>query len=128
VTSRDEGAVKALLSEGADVNVRNNSGQTPLILAIVSGQDHLLTLLLEAGADPSLRDHTQLNAVDWAERKGRGDLTQLLARTTQSSNSSTRNLNEKLLKRKRRLLHPSTRSAMVGLYLPMKNLASGSQA
>jgi len=96
VTSRDEGAVKALLSEGADVNVRNNSGQTPLILAIVSGQDHLLTLLLEAGADPSLRDHTQLNAVDWAERKGRGDLTQLLARTTQSSNSSTRNLNEKL--------------------------------
>jgi len=96
VTSRDEGAVKALLSEGADVNVRNNSGQTPLILAIVSGQDHLLTLLLEAGANPSLRDHTQLNAVDWAERKGRGDLTQLLARTTQSSNSSTRNLNEKL--------------------------------
>ncbi len=96
MTSRDEGAVKALLSEGADVNVRNNSGQTPLILAIVSGQDHLLTLLLEAGADPSLRDHTQLNAVDWAERKGRGDLTQLLARTTQSSNSSTRNLNEKL--------------------------------
>ena len=78
VTSRDERSVKALLSEGADVNARNNSGQTPLILAIVSGQDHLLRLLLEAGANPLLRDHTQLNAIDWAERKGRSDLLQIL--------------------------------------------------
>src|SRR5688500_15764390 len=91
VTSRDEGSVKALLSEGADVNARNNSGQTPLILAIVSGQDHLLRLLLEAGANPLLRDHTQLNAIDWAERKGRSDLPQIL-RTTQPRNSSIRNL------------------------------------
>ena len=95
VTSRDEGSVKALLSEGADVNARNNSGQTPLILAIVSGQDHLLKLLLEAGANPLLRDHTQLNAIDWAERKGRSDLPQILS-PTQPRNSSTRNLNEKL--------------------------------
>jgi hypothetical protein len=97
VTSKDEGAVKALLSEGADVNARNDSGQTPLILAIISGQDHLLKRLLEAGADPLLRDHTQLNAIEWAERKGRSDLAQILARTTQSRNPSTNNLNEKLV-------------------------------
>src|SRR5690349_5633578 len=88
VTSKDEGAVKSLLAQNADVDSRNSSGQTPLILSIISGQDHILRLLLKAGANPLLRDHTELNAIDWAERKGRTDIAEIL-RTTQPGNSST---------------------------------------
>jgi hypothetical protein len=31
---------------------------------------HLIPLLLEAGADPQLRDNLGLNAIDWAQRRG----------------------------------------------------------
>lgn len=96
VTSGDEDAVKAFLSEGADVNATNDGGQTPLILAIVAGHDHLLRLLLDAGANPLLRDHTQLSAVDWAERKGRNEIRQLLIGDSQSGFSTTRPPAEKL--------------------------------
>ena len=67
-----------MLAAGADVNARNENGHTPIIYAIVAGQDHLLSLLLSAGANPTLRDHTGLSAIDWAKRKGRPDLAQSL--------------------------------------------------
>ncbi|HEY6245351.1 MAG TPA: TonB family protein [Pyrinomonadaceae bacterium] len=70
VASGDKDGLRLLLSRGADVNETNKGGQTPLILAVVSNQVRLLPLLLEAGADPLLRDKTGLNAIEWAERKG----------------------------------------------------------
>lgn len=70
VTSGDAGAVKALLANGANVNERTSGGQTPLILATIFGHTHLLSLLLDAGADPELRDNLGLNAIDWAQRRG----------------------------------------------------------
>jgi Ankyrin repeats (3 copies) len=94
VTSGDEKAVSAMLADGADVNATNDGGQTPLILAIISGQDHLLRPLLDAGADPLLKDKTGLNAVDWAERKGRAEFAQLLTKK-QSEESPFRALAEK---------------------------------
>ena len=83
VSSGDATRVSSMIADGADVNATNDGGQTLLILAIVSAQHHLLRLLLEAGANPLLRDSTGLNAIDWAERKGRIDLAQLLAGKTQ---------------------------------------------
>lgn len=68
-----------MLAGGANVNAPNDNGHTPIIYAIVAGQYHLLPLLLNAGANPALRDHTGLSAIDWAERKGRPDLAQSLA-------------------------------------------------
>lgn len=70
VTSGDAGAVKALLANGADVNERTGGGQTPLILATIFNHTHLILLLLDAGADPQLRDNLGLNAIDWAQRRG----------------------------------------------------------
>jgi hypothetical protein len=62
--------VNALLANGANVNERTSGGQTPLILATIFGHMHLIPLLLNAGADPELRDNLGLNAIDWAQRRG----------------------------------------------------------
>ena len=78
VTDGDIEAVRTLLAAGSDVNRPTSGGQTPLILAIVFRRIKILSLLLEAGADPQLRDGLGLNAVDWAERKGFAEGVKLL--------------------------------------------------
>jgi hypothetical protein len=70
VTSGDANAVKAAISRGADVNERNNGGQTALILAVIFGHTDLVRLLVKAGANPRLRDNLGLDAVEWAQRRG----------------------------------------------------------
>jgi len=81
VSDGDSEAVRALLAEGADANRTTSGGQTPLILAIVFRHIHILRLLLEAGADPQVRDGLGLNAFDWAERKGFTEGVMLLAQS-----------------------------------------------
>jgi len=76
VTSGDERAVRALLTEGADVNESTSGGQTALILAVIFGHTNLVRILVNAGADPHLRDNLGLNAIEWAKRRG---LTEALA-------------------------------------------------
>ena len=78
VTDGDIDAVRGLLAAGTDVNRTTSGGQTPLILAIVFMRIQILSLLLEAGADPQLRDSLGLNAVDWAERRGFAEGVKLL--------------------------------------------------
>src|ERR1051325_4103194 len=63
-------AVRGLLAAGSDVNETVTGGRTPLILAILFRRTQIMTLLLEAGADPHQRDSLGLSAVDWADRKG----------------------------------------------------------
>lgn len=87
VTSGDESAVSALLATGADVNESTNGGQTALILAIVFGHTNLVRTLLNAGADPQLKDNLGLNAIDWAHRRG---LTEALALLTNNPEPSSR--------------------------------------
>jgi TonB family protein len=78
VVDGDTEAVRALLAAGSDVNVTASGDRTPLILAILSGRTQIMTLLLDAGADPHQRDSLGLNAVDWAERKGFAEGVKLL--------------------------------------------------
>ena len=70
VTSGDVKAVSAALATGADVDERNNGGQTALILAVIFGHTDLVRLLVQAGANPRLRDNLGLDAVEWAQRRG----------------------------------------------------------
>ena len=79
VTSGDADAVSTVIANGADVNERTGGGQTPLILATIFGHTHLIPLLLDAGADPQLRDNLGLNAVDWAQRRGATEVIDVLA-------------------------------------------------
>ncbi len=48
--------VHFLIEQGVDLDARNASGYTPLVLAIVTGHLHLLPVLISAGANPLLRD------------------------------------------------------------------------
>jgi len=51
VQNRDVDRVRVLLAEGADPNVRDINGRTPLGHAAAHGDVDLVTLLLDAGAD-----------------------------------------------------------------------------
>jgi ankyrin repeat protein len=50
-------AIAALVANGSDVNVRGGAaGETPLLYAVIHGEIDLIVPLLEAGADPLMRD------------------------------------------------------------------------
>ena len=49
--------VKALLDKGADVNVKDNSGSTPLIYAARNGRTEVLKALIDKGADVNLKNN-----------------------------------------------------------------------
>ncbi len=87
VTSGDAKAVSAALAGGADVDERNNGGQTALILAVIFGHTHLVQLLINAGANPRLRDNLGLDAIEWAQRRGLGDALEIF-RTSSIRSSS----------------------------------------
>lgn len=89
VTSGDAGAVNAVLANGANVNERTSGGQTPLILATIFGHTHLIPLLLNAGADPDLRDNLGLNAIDWAQRRGANEALELFRGKKPSRGTAT---------------------------------------
>jgi len=78
VTLGDRRTLANMIANGADVNAANNGGQTLLIIAVISAQSDLVRMLLNAGANPFVKDHTGLNARDWAQRKGRAELVALL--------------------------------------------------
>jgi ankyrin repeat protein len=62
-TTRGRTAVVNLLIEkGTDINARDEYGRTPLIIAVISGHEDMVKLLLSRGADHSIRwkDNTPL--------------------------------------------------------------------
>lgn len=64
--------VMVLTYRKANVNQPNNRGETPLILAVHRGDLATVRALIEAGADPSIRDTIAgMSARDYAERDRR---------------------------------------------------------
>lgn len=76
--------VKLLLEDGrVDINHQNNYGYTALIEAVALRDGSLIyqqivEVLLKAGADKSLRDHTGRTALDYAESLGYSRITEIL--------------------------------------------------
>ncbi|KQM62505.1 hypothetical protein ASE75_14590 [Sphingomonas sp. Leaf17] len=50
----DDVYLRYLLQKGADANLRDGKGNTPLILAIENGQPGMISLLIDAKANPNL--------------------------------------------------------------------------
>lgn len=71
--------VKLLISEGAEVNVKNNEGLTPLHCAVREGHKEVVELLLAHDADVNIGD-AGLNrtAAEFAMRSHHTDIVQLL--------------------------------------------------
>ncbi|RED17107.1 ankyrin repeat domain-containing protein [Parasphingopyxis lamellibrachiae] len=64
----------------ADLNARNNRGETPLILAVQQRNAALVRQLVDAGANPDIADSViGLSARDYAVRDGRsGDIVAII--------------------------------------------------
>lgn len=66
--------VKLLLEKGADVDAKDNSGNTALIYAAVNGHIETVKILVEKGADVNAEDKDGLTALFWAYKKGYPDI------------------------------------------------------
>ena len=80
--------VRLLLEHGAEVDAKNESGETALMVAASNGYEKNVTLLLEHGADADLRNADGKTARELAarysssakERASRESITNLLMR------------------------------------------------
>lgn len=72
--------VELLLGRGAALDARSPNGSTPLMMAARYGSEESVRLLLERGADPTLRNERDLGAAEFARLAGREKLAERLQR------------------------------------------------
>ena len=77
---RDQAAVKELLDDGRNPNVRQKDGLTALMIAVGNGDSGIATMLLAKGADPNLRAGGR-SALSMAKARASADMVQLLERS-----------------------------------------------
>ncbi len=70
--------LRVLLEMGAPVDMADERGMTPLILAAQYGKAPVVRLFLAHGADPKLRDKAGRTALDYAMRRHFADVAALL--------------------------------------------------
>lgn len=68
-----------LLDRYAYIDAESPNGTTPLMMAAQYGSAAAVKLLLEAGADPTLRNRLGLNAIDFATKANRTESAELIA-------------------------------------------------
>jgi RNA polymerase primary sigma factor len=73
-----ETAVRLHIRRGDNLDARDGSGATPLMLAAGRKKKGVVALLLSAGADPSLADPSGLDALGHAERSGSAECSDLI--------------------------------------------------
>ncbi len=70
--------VRKLIEAGADVNVINKYGKTPLLMASRNGHTEVVKLLLQAKADVNAKDRIGSTALRNASNSGHLDIVQVL--------------------------------------------------
>jgi ankyrin repeat protein len=74
----DPEKVEALITEGAELNVRGNGGQTPIMAATLGGATKAFKVLLEKGADTSIGEKDGYTPYHGAGFQGRAEIARLL--------------------------------------------------
>lgn len=82
--------VALLLEHHAYIDAESPNRTTPLMMAARYGHPDAVRLLLEEGADPSLRNEQGLTAVDFARSAGRNDQANLIASYMRAKSSNGR--------------------------------------
>ncbi|MDD2882387.1 MAG: ankyrin repeat domain-containing protein [Rhodoferax sp.] len=72
-------AMNLLLEENAYIDAASPNGTTPLMMAALYGTESAVKLLLEAGADPLLKNSQGLSALDFANRGNRTDSANIIS-------------------------------------------------
>eukprot|EP01101_Sappina_pedata_P001078 TRINITY_DN1118_c0_g1_i1.p1 TRINITY_DN1118_c0_g1~~TRINITY_DN1118_c0_g1_i1.p1 ORF type:complete len:408 (-),score=151.99 TRINITY_DN1118_c0_g1_i1:166-1344(-) len=70
--------VKACLDRWDDVNVQDDAKETPLHRAVMNGNEEIIKMLIERGADPRITNNFSQTPVDIAEKYFKADLIPLL--------------------------------------------------
>ncbi len=79
-------AIMGLLIENhAYIDAESPNGSTPLMMAAHYGTPAAVKFLLEAGADPSLKNQLGLTAIDFAHRANRKDAAELIAASVRAA-------------------------------------------
>jgi ankyrin repeat protein len=71
--------VELLLDNHAYIDAASPNGSTPLMLASKYGTIDVVSKLLEAGADPLIKNSLQLTAIDFAMEVQRDDIVRTIA-------------------------------------------------
>ncbi|HEX7890311.1 MAG TPA: ankyrin repeat domain-containing protein [Ramlibacter sp.] len=71
--------MQILLDENAFIDAESPNKSTPLMMAAMYGSTAAVKLLLEAGADPTMRNELGMSAVDFAQKGNRRDAADLIA-------------------------------------------------
>jgi ankyrin repeat protein len=74
-----------LLDENAYIDAASPNGTTPLMMAAHYGSAAAVKLLLEAGADPTIRNQLGLTAIDFAYRVNRTEAAEMIAEAIRRS-------------------------------------------
>ena len=71
--------IQMLLTNHAYIDAASPNGSTPLMMAAMYGSASAVKLLLEAGADPTLKNDLGLSAIDFARRANKADAAEVIA-------------------------------------------------
>jgi Ankyrin repeats (many copies) len=78
--SGDTAQTTALLDQGAALEARDETGRTPLMLAVMQRKPEVVRLLLDRGADPNVADSTGRTPLQQAKQDNLREIAALLER------------------------------------------------